>query len=204
MRAWRVGRIWISISRDALLLRRSSGLRQYQPGAGDTPIGSLLAKKSDRAHPASLSAAYGLDPFPLHTDGAHLVDPPEFILMEALKVEPGDHTLLLRINEADISNEMRHGLFAVRSGALTRLQPAYDHRGFIRFDPGCMAPRDGLASEVCRYFQAVRGNARSHIWSSKPGSTLVIDNRQTLHGRPEVASCRAPRLLRRLMLRRTT
>src|SRR5436309_898875 len=47
-------------------------------------VEKLAPKTQESAEPKSLSAIHGRDPFPLHTDGAHLPRPPRFVILACL------------------------------------------------------------------------------------------------------------------------
>lgn len=167
---------------------------------GEAVIGILEARSPDQAHPKSLSARYGLGPFPLHTDGAHLRRPPKFTLLEAT-VETEVPTLLfdLRSTEraADVEHALRDGVFAVGHGASSFYAPAVDEDENVRYDPACMFPVDPLARTVHAWLEEVAHSAASHHWTL--GTTLVIANRRCLHRRPDVTG-NPDRALRRLMI----
>ncbi len=167
-------------------------------GAG--AIGTLQACPPDQAHPKSLSANYGVGPFPLHTDGAHLTRPPEFTLLETV-VETPVPTLLLDFRTTGWTAEeeaaFRHGVFAVGRGPSSFYAHAVGEDGRVRYDPACMFPVDPLARSARRWLEECVERAATHEW--RVGTTLVIANRRCLHGRPDVA--RNPdRALRRLMI----
>ena len=57
--------------------------------------------------------------------------------------------------------------------------------GTYRFDPGCMSACDRRAVEVVSFFSGVWEETFAYEWNT-PGQILVIDNRRTLHARPEI------------------
>ena len=136
---------------------------------------------------------------PLHTDGAHLRRPPDFTLLEADNAAPGEDTLLYRLRAEDLDDDVRHGVFAVVGNGAPFAAHAIDGDR-VRFDPGCMRPRDGMAKRAMTRFAHRVGDAVRYQWNRMPGAVLVIDNKWTLHGRGIVGSGTS-RELRRLMLR---
>lgn len=175
------------------------GLDAVPTRTGDSAVTSLSAVEPERAHPASLSAATGLGVMPLHTDGAYLRKPPDFTLLEAVRVDPMEDTLLWHISQSDVSDDALHGVFAVSGRGAPFAAHAIDSVGRIRFDPVCMRPRDRMARRAASWFSERAEGAYRHSWASRPGSVLVVDNRMTLHGRAAVTPG-SSRELRRLML----
>lgn len=168
--------------------------RRHEPA-----IGELRPTDRRAANPRSLSALVGLEPFPLHTDGASCKRPPGYVLLCAGLAIDGEDTLLWSPNAEDFNDAARHGMFAV-SGRPPFLAPAVDADGRLRFDPGCMRPCDGLAKRTAARFAERAADAQRHSWTEST-HTLVIANRRTMHGRT-ATSATSNRLLRRLMLRR--
>lgn len=172
---------------------------------GDPEIGRLEARSTEHARLSSLSGRYGRGQFPLHTDGAHLRNPPDATLIEFDQSTSTAPTWLyaLRPDDADASLQVAldHGVFDIGMGSSVWLGPARSD-GRIRFDPVAMRPRDPLAHLVVRFFETAVETSTTTYCSKGHGMTLVIDNRQTLHGRSEVQAGQT-RTARRLMLRYT-
>ena len=175
------------------------GLDAVPTRPGYSAVTSLSAVERERAHPASLSATTGLGVMPLHTDGAYLREPPDFTLLEAVRVDPMEDTLLWHFSNSDVSDDALHGVFAVSGRGAPFAAHAIDSVGRIRFDPVCMRPRDRMARRAASWLSERVEDAHRHSWASRPGSVLVVDNRMTLHGRAAVTQG-SSRELRRLML----
>lgn len=169
---------------------------------GESSIGWLTASPSHERSLPGFSTRYGLGRFPLHTDGAHMQNPPDMIFLQFEQATRDAPTLLLHSNcndiDADIICALEHGIFDIGFRHRTRLGTALASDR-IRFDPIAMTPRDSLAQQVVEYFEDRWLHAETY---ESPGSTetLVIDNRWTLHGR-EAVPMNMTRRLRRLMLR---
>ncbi|MDQ1629639.1 MAG: hypothetical protein QOI54_3383 [Actinomycetota bacterium] len=96
---------------------------------GDTVVSELtpLDQASARVH--SISAVHGLDAQPLHSDGAHLLIPPDVVILEA--EEPSVTPTLLWTSLDDLLanataiDALREGLFLVRNGAASFYTPAF-------------------------------------------------------------------------------
>jgi hypothetical protein len=179
---------------------RALGWRELPPRRGDDTLSVLTPVDNAAARPNSLSAQYGLGQQPLHTDGAHLLDPPDVLVLAASRptITP---TLLWRPATLNTSiklpgEALRHGMFLVRNGRDSFYSPALAD-GRYRYDPGCMAPCDLRAREVSSYFERALPHAHRHDWSTT-NEVLLIDNRRVLHARPAVPECDSGRELVRV------
>lgn len=154
------------------------------------------------APPSTMSAVFGNGKQPLHTDGAHLQQPPDVILLASAEPNltptrvwsgaqpvPGTSAVIT----ASHPEFARHGLFVVRNGRESFLAPAFDWVR-LRVDPACMSPADGYARQAAEYFQDLP--AFEFHWDG-PRKVLLIDNRYALHGRSAVATQDADRALER-------
>lgn len=167
---------------------------------GEPPISLLRPVADTEAHPNSLSAKYGTGAQPLHTDGAHLLVPPDIVILgcETISQIP---TKLWRNADPFVRfppQYLRHGVFAVLAGRNSFYATAYSNRAF-RFDPGCMVPCDKRAREAVAHFEDALGDAVDHLWN-EPGLVLAIDNRKLLHARSSAES-EPDREIQRLALR---
>jgi hypothetical protein len=169
---------------------------------GDGPVGLLRPADPLGAHPSSLSAKYGMGCFPLHTDGAHLAEPPDLVALQMHSDSAAVATRLFKVDARTIGEEMWAALaqvmISVGSGHRARLVPIRVGNT-IRFDPGCMRPVDRLGVRVFDLFRDSSDRAFRYSWT-KGETILLIDNRRVLHGRDEVPAD-ATRCLSRVMIR---
>lgn len=146
-------------------------------------IEELAPTRREDAEPSSLSAVHGLSCFPLHTDGAHLIEPPRFIVLAC--VNPGSTavpTVLTRFQ--DLGVDGKAGVFLVRNGRRSFYSSIRDRsRPFIRFDQGCMTPIDDHARHTMQALaeSAARIEQPAIYW--RKGDVLILDNWSMLHGR---------------------
>ncbi|WP_338834581.1 TauD/TfdA family dioxygenase [Bradyrhizobium septentrionale] len=158
-------------------------------GRAGKRIEPLAPTKQVSANAKSLSVVHGLGSFPIHTDGAHRLQPPRFVVLVC--TSPGTSpvpTTLIRFRDLQISESERERLevapFLVRNGRRsfysTICSPS---RTFIRFDAGCMMPQ-GAESEASASLIAHRADEIGFTlvhW--RTGDVLVLDNWNVLHGR---------------------
>jgi hypothetical protein len=177
---------------------------EVAPRRGDPTVSVLRPVTASAAHPSSLSAVYGLGQQPLHTDGAHLLLPPDLLVFisEHPSATP---TQLWRpgiFGAGPVTMPaaaLGHGMFLVSNGRDSFYAPARSGSRF-RYDPGCMTPCDARAREVQTYFEHESSRASVHEWSAA-GQVLVVDNRRALHARPAVADGDVDRELTRIAFR---
>jgi len=187
----------------AVAAAASLGAEVVPTRPGDPPIGLLRPVPQESAHPASLSATYGLGALPFHTDGAYLRRPPDVVIMERESAADTElvATLLFRVCPStvgeDVWEAMQQGVFHVRAGRDKFLCVARSGN-ILRFDPGCMRPLDPASRLVRRFFEQSLDAVR-YTWGSV-GTVVVLDNTQVLHAR-EPAPRNSQRRLRRIMLR---
>jgi alpha-ketoglutarate-dependent taurine dioxygenase len=176
---------------------RALGLTAVPNRRGDAPVQELRPTTADTAHPASLSAQVGLGEQPLHTDGAHLRRPPDYVILWCTEVSATPTRLWRPPISRLLTSPDQNGVFLVRSGSDTWLATALSH-GDLRFDPGCMTPADTLARRLSSALQAPpEGEVQEVAWDT-PGKVLVIRNRRVLHGRGAVVEGDLDRRLSRV------
>jgi TfdA family taurine catabolism dioxygenase TauD len=158
-------------------------------GRAGQKIEPLIPTEQARANTKSLSVVHGLGSFPMHTDGAHRLEPPRFVVLVC--ASPGMSpvpTTLIRFRDLEVTASERTRLeaapFLVRNGRKSFYSTICSaSRMFIRYDAGCMIPQ-GSESEASVKLIAHRarevGPTLVH-W--RTGDVLVIDNWTVLHGR---------------------
>jgi alpha-ketoglutarate-dependent taurine dioxygenase len=152
----------------------------------------------EAAHPRSISAVHGLDAQPLHTDGAHLPEPPGMVLLACQDANSTATLLWDSRGPAARSAPRRaleHGMFLVHNRQDSFFAPAVVGREH-RFDPVCMTPCDSRAHAAAAYLAEQIGRSERHVWSSD--EVLLIDNRHVLHARAAVAEADEDRALTRI------
>jgi len=148
----------------------------------------LRPLSKEEAHPRSLSAQYGYEPFPFHTDGAHLQSPPDFMLLAAKQDDAGESpTHLKRLWEPPPpanDDDMRRGVFRVGAGRRSFYITCQSADGRVRFDPGCMAPIDPRSRRLAAAISTGEPDY-SHRWT-RSGEILIVDNTRVMHARGRV------------------
>lgn len=144
---------------------------------------------ADDAHPRSLSARYGLDALPFHSELSHRPRPCRYLLLGC--VDPGSpaaSTMLLDWRTLGFSrNELallEESPVLVRAGRRSFYSTILAPGGaFLRYDPGCLEALDERGRRAMRLIEEKTTSAPSHAHHWRQGDILVIDNWRVLHGR---------------------
>ena len=165
----------------------------------------------DSGPPNTYSGLFGLGAFPLHTDLAHWLIPPRYLLLRCGKGYADVPTLLL--DGTEIVREMDAdalGRAIVRprrrqSGELRLLRlwsTPMRATGCLRWDQVFLQP---ASVEGRRAFDSLRDRLEiatpTQIVMIEPGEAIIIDNWRMLHARPAIPAGRRDRYLERVYLR---
>lgn len=165
-------------------------IRLVRGRSSDDDVQTLRPMTRQAARPRSLSAQYGHEPFPFHTDGAHLQTPPDFMLLAAKQDDGGESpTHLKRLWEPvppSNGDDMRRGVFRVDAGRRSFYATCQSADGRIRFDPGCMAAIDPRSRRLAAAILTEEPDY-SHRWT-RPGEILIVDNTRVMHARGPVGT----------------
>ncbi|MFG2994212.1 TauD/TfdA family dioxygenase [Streptomyces sp. NPDC048257] len=179
---WAVGQASMAQVRlDAAMLKWT----EVPTRRGGPALSTLRPVDQAEAEPNSLSSRYGKGAQPLHTDGAHLLNPPDIVVLacETTSTTPTRlwNGMLRGPYVEGVGQPVQHGVFLISSGNDSFFDVAYTRRR-LRFDPGCMLPCDARARRAAQYFEEALGSAIDHRWT-EPSQVLLIDNRRVLHAR---------------------
>jgi hypothetical protein len=156
--------------------------------AGQT-VEALAPLESSAAKPKSLSIVHGLGSFPMHTDGAHYLQPPRFIVLVC--ASPGTApvpTTLIRFRDLPFMPPERDRLeaspFLIRNGRRSFYSTIWSRsRPFVRYDAGCMVPQGRDGEAVARLVVQRTKDASPTLVHWQTGDVIMIDNWNVLHGR---------------------
>lgn len=162
---------------------------------------TLVAKHQSAAQVNSLSRRYGLGEQAPHTDGAHLANPPDYLVLWA--TEWTATPTLLRSFDA---SRLRDPVFAALAKTVWSVR-LNSHRYYyvrpitlapfrIRWDPGCFVRDRTKRVGIAEVEEAIAA-LPIHEFRWRPGEALVVDNRRTLHARAAVVDPEGRRILHR-------
>ncbi len=192
------------INNEIQLLELAHSLGQPVPSRRNgLLIDKLIPLPRDQAHPQSLSANFGVQEFPFHTDGAYFTTPPRYIVLRYADGPPNPTpTLICPICNTDneTMENLQFHLWKVRS-----FEPFYasilsEDGRFFRFDSCIMTPISHKQNNLNQLKSLITKQAVISIdWSVN--QTIIIDNWQTLHQRPAVRPDEVKyRTLQRIMI----
>jgi alpha-ketoglutarate-dependent taurine dioxygenase len=161
----------------------------------------LIPKENNEASYFSLSSAYGLNEFPLHTDGAEYNIPPRFLVLRALSNSPTRTSLVdAHSIKDDLTQYRTRWSVKTKEGKietnLYEIHPKYNIE-FIRFNRLSMKCEEGNKIEICNAIDSLFINYIE--WTKS--KTIVIDNWRVLHGREAMIENKyAKRIIERLQV----
>lgn len=140
----------------------------------------------------SMSSTVGTAEQPLHTDGAHLCEPPRYIILFCM--DPGEAPCPTHVWQIDIQQLERDwpSLLSDPNWIFDdRLNPPFyspilqSVRNIlkIRFDPCCMRPANHSGLRVTDALNELRKYTRRFAVQWNEGRAIIIDNWRCLHGR---------------------
>lgn len=162
-------------------------------------------KMTADAHPRSLSARYGLNALPFHTELSHRPRPCRYLLLGC--IDPGSPSAMtmlldwrtLRFSSGEIQL-LESAPLLVRTGRRsfysTILPPG---RAFVRYDPCCLEPVNERGRTALSLVEdrLGGGSPQTHEW--RRGDILVLDNWRVLHARGP-SNQRSSRRLARILI----
>ena len=157
------------------------------------------------------SGTFGLGEFPLHTDFAHWLHPPRYLMLRCIHASSTTLTKLLPTTALESMlpiETFRNALVRPRhraSDGTICLLPITVHIGGIigyRWDPLFLVPMNTYALKISN---AMRRHQWDHsklitLTLSELGDTLLIDNWRILHGRGSVSNDDLYRVIERIYL----
>jgi len=172
-------------------------------------VQTLRPRDTTQAKQNRYSGNFGLDRFPLHTDLAHWVLPPRYLLLRCVVGSEDVYTNLLScacVTDVVGESGLHKAVFRSRRHAfgcsgLVRAM-SYDHgEEVFRWDPIFLEP-------VNKYARALTAamhdpgcyESQISVRLAKPGDTIIVDNWQILHGRSGVSSRSTTRHIERVYL----
>ncbi|PBB52360.1 TauD/TfdA family dioxygenase [Mesorhizobium sp. AA22] len=172
-----------------------------------TTVQQLVPRASST--PNTYSGIFGLGRFPFHTDLAHWLRPPPYLMLRCVRGFDDVPTLLVdgrSIVEAVTIDIVQRAVVRPRRPQssemrLLRIWETTDTGHLLRWDEVFLKPAS-LVGEVA--FRKIR----EHLETVVPvpvalvdaGDTLIVDNWRMLHGRPAISAGREDRRLERVYL----
>ncbi len=168
-------------------------------------VQEIRPRAQEQATRPSMSRTFGLGAFPMHTDGAHWVHPPRYVLLRCADSRSDSAPTLVRLTDglsADLTHRLAACICTVR-GRKVFYAPILEferHQGRFRWDPLVMAPaHPGAASVMREWTDTVQNPDDAMAVTWEPGKVIIADNGRVLHARPPLTNS-GRRLLQRLYI----
>ena len=179
------------------------------PSSGIPNVQSLKPRNIDEVGQNRYSGHYGFGTFPLHTDLAHWVLPPHYLLLRCIVGSNDVFTNILSwtpIVDLVGTASIRKAVFITRSrrigcSGLVRALTGYHGTEVIRWDPIFLRPLNQHARTLaCVMLDPTWNRAVMKIPLNEPGDTVLIDNWRMLHGRSQILAQSSARHIERVYL----
>lgn len=163
--------------------------------SGIPTVQALRPRGTNEVSPNQYSGHYGLGSFPLHTDLAHWVVPPRYLLLRCLVGTKDVFTNILpwtRIVDVVGTAALRKAVFRARRrragySGLVRAMSRHQQAEVFRWDPIFLKPLNQHAHALEAVMVDPTWNKKViKILLRQPGDTILIDNWRMLHGRSQV------------------
>jgi alpha-ketoglutarate-dependent taurine dioxygenase len=179
------------------------------PSSGIPNVQSLRPRNATEAKQNQYSGNYGHGLFPLHTDLAHWVLPPRYLLLRCLVGAEDVFTNLLPSKYAlDLVGKaaLQKAVFRGRRreygcSGLVRAISYHHQEEIFRWDPIFLQPlnRNARRLKIVMHDPACNRSLMT-VRLTKPGDTIIIDNWRMLHGRSSVSARSTGRHIERVYL----
>jgi L-asparagine oxygenase len=179
------------------------------PSSGIPTVQSLKPRETTEGKPNQYSGHFGLGQFPLHTDLAHWMLPPRYLLLRCVVGADSVFTNILPwafIVELIGRAELKKSVFRARRrrpshSGLVRALSQHDQGEVFRWDSVFLEPLNRHAQALKRVMlDPLLNAAMIEILLREPGDTLVIDNWRMLHGRGQISPLGKVRHIERVYL----
>lgn len=154
-------------------------------------IDTLTIKTHAEANPKSLSAIYGENEFPFHTDGAYLTTPPEFVLLRSRYEIMDCPTIFCKPIFTELQlKKMIKNVWLVNGGQgkfyASMVEKVYgDYR--LRYDLACMRPGLRVFNESTEIMESIISNSEKIEINWKANQCIVFNNWKLLHSRADAS-----------------
>ena len=177
------------IDREDDLLDLAHSLGQPVSSRLNSPLIDLLTPlQKQNAHPQSLSANFGVNEFPYHTDGAYFIKPPRYIILRYIQgIENPTPTTLCNLTDVSEGDQklLQHSIWKVRSIKSFYSTILSQDQRFYRFDNGVMQPLN-KANDNSTILSSIVSGLPIQTIEWEINKTVVVDNWKYLHNRPKV------------------
>ena len=176
--------------------------------SGISDIQRLCPQKACDSNPNTYSGIFGTGEFPLHTDLAHYMLPPHYLLIRCIKPGTDVQTGIISFRNA-ITGISRNDLQRARFRSRRRVHKRYnlvqflktvDYDSQYRWDQLFLIPDNQAAANVSETLSSLKTSDSDLISLKGFSDVLIIDNWKSLHCRTSVPDSAMDRILERVYL----
>ena len=183
----------IEISTNDELLELGRSLGNILPSRKNSnKLIDVLVPKGESKYERSISAIYGLNEFPFHTDGAYMPNPPRYLILRNVSRDNKTDTLLKDLKfDCKELRELQRAVWYVNGGRgrfYTSIISSYNEVYHLRYDKECMRPahKRFFHTKAIMEERLINSNTIRIGW--RMNQSLIIDNWRILHARDAVGS----------------
>ena len=167
-------------------------------------IDTLTVKSESDANSKSLSALYGKNDFPFHTDGAYLANPPKYVILRSPNPIQNCPTIICKPNFKTVdANNLRKNVWLVNGGRgkfYTTMIEDIDNDNRIRFDLACMRPALPDFKYSADLMESAIKTSEKQVINWKKNQCIIFNNWKLLHSRADATNS-TQRILERIWIK---
>ncbi len=185
-------------------------IEAMMPNTGIKTVQTLRPRSASCEHQNQYSGIYGLEEFPFHSDLAHWIKPPRYLMLRCINGTKHVVTNLLPLTSLESRlnrNDLKFSLVVPRRKRSEDcicpmpLKFKLDDTEGVRCDLAFLTPINDPARRIYQYMStAVWDKEMISVCLEERGDTLVIDNWRVLHNRSRVPEGARSRELERVYL----
>lgn len=190
--------------KDLLTLAKSIGEVITSRKNSNNLIDTLTVKSKVDANPKSLSALYGVNDFPFHTDGAYLIVPPKYVILRSPELICNCPTFICTptFTKSD-RRALAKNVWLVNGGRgkfyTTMIEDSgNDYR--LRYDLACMRPSLPDFQNSADIMASIISTSTKLEINWAPNQCIIFNNWKLLHSRADATNS-ATRILERVWIK---
>jgi hypothetical protein len=174
---------------------------------GEAEYRDLIPHSKSAAPRHSMSSFVGTDEQPMHTDRAHVPDPPRYVVFQCISLGERscpthlwtlDFARLLREDPLELAEPQWVFFDRIQSPFYSPIIQANQHGiVMVRFDPCCMKAASFCRRTVAEAQELLKKHARRVTINWRDREILILDNWRCLHARGPGSAGSPSRKLRR-------
>lgn len=198
----------LSTKEIGILLGNIIDVEKIHPDNNIKNIQKLVPKESSEKIKNTYSSIFGYDQFPLHSDYAHWITPPRYLLLRCIVGSTYVHTRLLHSSMILNSHGdlCRKAIVSSRRKSIEQkiipMPILFERNGIhgFRWDSIFLEKINSSAKKLNEIMKDFNNNECVNFNLENLGDLLIVDNWKTLHGRSSVPKFASDRVIERVFL----